>query len=232
MDNNVALNSGTIFDKALNISIFNDKAIISYYHDKILKHRTIKLEALLESFLSTNIVHKSPILSDNIIRYIKNGNVETFILFYPPEEKTIKYNNGTSIQSFENVKLPSRIWVCTFKSDVYFDSKSYFCDEPSRFQITEDTRLYKNIFPNVYSDCKICWGHNGHKAFNKPILANAIDYTFFNSEFNNDLANIENYRRANIENGVPGLFAYLKSSEEFPKNLFIDSAVTMRSIGS
>jgi hypothetical protein len=195
-----------------------------------LKHRTIRLEDLAEAFLSSNVVHKSGLLPNNIIKYLKSGSNEMFVMFFPAESRTMKFNDGTSvIKTYEDVKLPSRIWIAAFKGENFSLSKSFFVKESHRIEIKEDTVLYKNIFPNVYGDCKICWGYNGVKAFSKPSLADAIDYSFFNSEFNSDLINTDYYRRQNA-GGVAEFFTFLKTTDKYPENLFIEAGATVRSL--
>ena len=148
---------------------------------------------------ASNVKVTTPIIPPSCFKYGSTNEGRSLFMFYPGREIDFRLQHGSNPRVY-HITIPSTvIKVCLSqpKNDkvIIVNAFIYFTNA---LIPTDDMKLYKPPFPNIYEDCKICFGgvvkgeYNVHNLFG----IDSVHSMFFDNEANGDL-----FRGAKI-NGV------------------------------
>ena len=189
------------------------------------------LRSCLDSMLISEAQRVEPLaLPPGCISLARSGNTMELNCYYPGREASIKYQPGASALTVLEVPLPNIViyhaltkggdgfWTIT--DTRYLCTPIPFASFPSDtiFNSPDSSKgVYKLPFSNVYSDCRLCYGHNTMPGKVTDNLR-PLDY-FYQiltiSPFNNDLGIVGISKQYHPKDW----YEYLASLTEFPYDL-------------
>jgi hypothetical protein len=134
----------------------------------------------------------------------------------------------------EKIDLPFPTCLACFKIIDFKIHRSNFFALQNSFQTGKESLM---IFPygNVYENGNICWGRNALPKIQSSMELVSVINTFFNSEFNGDLFNINyiNPPMRNKDSNVLNfweLIRYCETKIEFEKSILKKSSTTIEKL--
>jgi hypothetical protein len=161
-------------------------------------------------------------LGPRIHRFAQMGGVTRLLLEDPPQRRTLRYGRET----VANVPTPRCLFNFSLQRGLLIGARMVVATEnvpPGMGWIpTDQSPLAKVVFPNVFQDSRICWGHLTIPVLEIPTIGVLVNM-FWNSQFNHDLERYglpPTWRGNPTPVGVPLLRA-LAAEPTFPMDLLV-----------
>lgn len=222
--------------KDIDIKITNNIALLTVPDNegrgKVEKHKTVKLDTLIQAFQKFGLGIETPILPRGCIKYKERGGNTTLILAHPPTKFDAivagnRYNNVAD-RKFENCPRPAVLMCYDLRKNednsFYLNNTRAYCIKDDLMLINNKTHVYCLPFPNIGEDGWVCWGGNSIGANYKSLIGlEMLVNVLFSTPFNNDLFRSHSFRDIGITNPVE-LFTHLSGKDVFPDGLFVGSS--------
>lgn len=176
----------------IHIDLAEDISVVTYAAGKVNKKKTVSTGLLLKT-LSDASGLSTPLLPPGTRLYKIERNITKIYIEVPPQKRKTIYNNRSGKGIFNDyVPMPWELFCFEFSPSGSQMTLSgchvYAMKNPI---MGMDTPLYYMPLPNVFGDCRVCWGNtlynNSTSVIQNMTQAYKFISIFHDAEFNTDL---------------------------------------------
>lgn len=176
---------------------------------------------------TSNAKVSTPILPPSCFKYSSTSDGIQLFLFYPSREINFSIDSYNRESAVFKLKIPNTVIKACLSTPIggitrMIESFMYFTDSilPSA-----EMKLYKPTFPNIYDNCRICFGSVNFGNYNSNNLfgIDSLHSMFFNNNANTDLWGGRSMRGDNYNDPIVFLRELSGLSQEDQTAVYFES---------